>query len=105
MAEPLPQKQVWHIWSPENASGHSGGKDLDHSRVVQNAYGGPCIMRSFTPVTDMKFALQKMDTLNFYTYLNQLDTHSLAIYTRRPFNMFVLPYQVVYNLSKNSLLL
>ena len=32
--------------------------------------------------------------LNFYTYLNQVDTRNLA-------NMFMLPYQVVYNLSKH----
>ena len=28
--------------------------------VKQNAYGGPCIMRSSAPVTDMKFDLQKL---------------------------------------------
>ena len=51
------KSNIWPTQSPENAS---GGKDLSHSSVVQNAYGSPCIMWSSTPVMVMKFDLQKL---------------------------------------------
>ena len=37
-----------------------GDKHLDHSCVIQNAYGSPYIMRSSAPVTDREFDLQKL---------------------------------------------